>query len=78
MRNIVTYGSYEIGSSEKEILQSRTAAIQLKLRESDTKGIHKLQYSMDEVRDLESKLVLITGREAKESREVEHFLNVSF
>ena len=76
MKNIITYGSYEIGTSRKGILTSRSEAIHLKLRQSKTKRIHKLPYTLDEVRDLESKLVLITGRESKEREEVDLFLDV--
>ena len=77
MRNIITYGSYEIGTSIKGILTSRSSAIHLRLRQSNTKRIHKLEYTLDEVRDLESKLVLITGRESEERQKVDLFLDVS-
>ena len=77
MRNIITYGLYEIGTSRKRILTSRSEAIHLRLRQSKTKRIHKLQYTLDEVRDLESKLVLITGRESEERQKVDLFLDVS-
>ena len=77
MRNINSYGSYEIGSLKKSILTSRSDAIHLRLKQSKTKRIHKLQYSLDEVRDLESKLVLITGRESEERKEVDIFLEVN-
>ena len=78
MRNINNYGSYKIGSSKKNILTSRSDAIHLRLKQSETKRIHKLQYSLDEVRDLESKLVLITGRESEERKEVDMFLKVNY
>ena len=75
MRNINQYGRYEIGSLKKGILFSRSKAIHLKLKHSREK-IAKLQYTLDELRDLESKLVLITGRESKD--DVDLFLDVSF
>lgn len=78
MRNIIAYGSYEIGSLEKTILPSPSTAIKLRLKQSETKKMHKLQYSFDEVKDLESKLVLITGRESTERKEVDMFLRVSY
>ena len=78
MNNINKYGVYEIGSSKKGILVSRSEGIQLRLRESRTKRIHKLHYNLDELRDLESKLVLITGRETKERMQVDLFLDVSY
>ena len=76
MKNIITYGLYEIGTSRKGILTNRSEVIHLRLRQSKTKRIHKLQYTLDEVRDLESKLVLITGRESEEREEVDLFLDV--
>ena len=78
MNNINYYGVYEVGSSKKGILVSRSEGIQLRLRESRSKRIHKLHYNLDELRDLESKLVLITGRETKERKEVDLFLDVSY
>ena len=36
----------------------------------------KAHYSLDELRDLESKLVLITGSKAENRAAVEHFLDV--
>ena len=77
MNNINYYGVYVIGSSKKRILVSRSEGIQLRLRESRSKRIHKLHYNLDELRDLESKLVLITGREITKRKEVGLFLNVS-
>ena len=78
MRNINQYGCYEIGTRGKGILFLRSAAIHLHLRHSEQKKIAKLHYTLDELRDLESKLVLITGRESKERKEVDLFLEVSF
>ena len=77
MKNINYYGVYEIGYSKKGILVSRSEGIQLRLRQSREKRIHKLHYNLDELRDLESKLVLITGRETTERKEVDLFLDVS-
>ena len=37
----------------------------------------KTFYNLDELRDLESKLVLITGSKAENRTEVDHYLNVS-
>ena len=50
--------------------------IHLKLEERD-KQLPKKNYSLDELRDLESKLVLITGSKAENRAEVEQFLDVS-
>ena len=77
MNNINEYGVYEIGSSKKGILASRSEGIHLRLRESKHKRIPKLLYNLDELRDLESKLVLITGTETMERKQVDLFLDVS-
>lgn len=77
MNNINDYGVYEIGSSKKGILVSRSEGIRLRLRESKHKRIPKLLYNLDELRDLESKLVLITGTETTERKQVDLFLDVS-
>ena len=37
----------------------------------------KWKYTLDELRDLESKLVLICGNKAENRAEVDHYLNVS-
>ena len=79
MRSINELGYYEIGSIRKGILSNRSEAIQLQLRKpADNKvTLPQYRYSLDELRDLESKLVLITGPESTERREVDHFLDVS-
>ena len=77
MNSINNCGVYEIGSSKKGILVSRSEGINLRMRQSKHKRIHKLHYNLDELRDLESKLVLITGRETKERKQVDLFLDVS-
>ena len=79
MRSINELGYYEIGSIRKGILSSRSEAIRLKLRKPDdiTVTLPKYRYSLDELRDLESKLVLITGTESIERQEVDQFLDVS-
>ena len=77
LNNINKYGVYEIGSSKKGILVSRSEGIQLRLRKPSSIEIHKLHFNLDELKDLESKLVLITGRETKERKKVDLFLNVS-
>ena len=78
MRNINQCGRYEIGIRGKGILFSRSEAIHLNLRQSRQKKIAKLQYTLDELRDLETKLVLITRREPEERKEVHLFLDVSY
>ena len=79
MRNINELGYYEIGSIRKGILSSRSEVIRLQLRKPDDKTVTlpQYRYSLDELRDLESKLVLITGPESSERQEVDRFLDVS-
>ena len=49
--------------------------ISLKLIVRDKK-LSKISYNLDDLRDLESKLVLITGSKAENRTEVDHYLNV--
>lgn len=48
----------------------------MKLEEQE-KRLPKLKYTLDELRDLESKLVLITSNNAENRKEVDLFLKVS-
>ena len=75
MNNINRYGSYTIGSGRKNIHTSRSQVIRLTLSGSE-KRLPKVNYSLDDLSDLESKLVLITGRESSEIKDVEMFLQV--
>ena len=75
MNNINRYGSYTIGSGRKNIHTSRSQVIRLTLSGSE-KRLPKVNYSLDDLSDLESKLVLITGRESSEVKDVELFLQV--
>jgi len=76
MENIQKYGSYMVGSSRPQTFQSIHQVIHLTLEERD-KPLHKKSYSLDDLRDLESKLVLITGSKAENRKEVDQFLDVS-
>ena len=76
MRNIKRYGSYRIGSGRRGIHTSLTQVIQLTLTERE-KRLPKNIYSLDDLSDLESKLVLITGQQSAEGEEVQQFLQVS-
>ena len=44
---------------------------------ADDKQLGKTSYSVDDLRDLESKLVLITGSKAENRTEVDQYLDVS-
>lgn len=76
MNNILCYGHYIIGGAKGKTAQSIHDVIHLKLEESGHQ-FPKKNYSLDELRDLESKLVLITGSNAKNREQVEQYLNVS-
>ena len=78
MRNINELGHYTVGSTKRGISTNRAEVIHLRLVEtSGMKRLPKVHYTLDDLRDLESKLVLITGRESQERNEVDQFLHVS-
>ena len=76
MRNILKYGCYSVGASARVAVQSVHDLISMRLEERDKKLLKKI-YTLDELRDLESKLVLICGNKEESRTEVDHFLNVS-
>ena len=78
MSSILKNGCYFIGSSRPEIHQTINEIIRLRLREKDKDSrIVKKKYNLEELHDLESKLVLITGSKAEYRNEVDLFLDVS-
>ena len=80
MSNIFDYGCYRIGIRQPVICKSRSKVISLTLKENKGKSekrLAKKKYNLEELRDLESKLVLITGRNAPNRMKVELFLDVS-
>ena len=78
MNNILNNGCYFVGSSRSEIKKNSKDIVQLRLTEKDGESrIVKKKYNLDELHDLESKLVLITGRKSDYCKEVELFLVVS-
>ena len=76
MKNINRDGCYTIGSRKKTIHTSPSQLIKMNVRERE-KVLPKYTYTLDDLSDLESKLVLITGRMSTEREEVEQFLLVS-
>ena len=76
MKNIKKYGYYTIGSQKSDVHTKLKDVIRLDLEERD-KQLTQKRYTLDDLRDLESKLVLITSQESEESREVEFFMKVS-
>ena len=80
MNNIFDCGCYRIGVKKSVICKSHNEVISLTLKENkgrSEKRLAKKKYSLEELRDLESKLVLITGRNAENRKMVDLFLNVS-
>ena len=78
MRNILRYGIYQVGvASQSKLPQNIHDVIFVKLNPPKEKLLTKTFYNLDELRDLESKLVLITGSKAANRTEVDHYLNVS-
>ena len=76
MRNILQYGRYRVGSSSQQTAHSIHDMIHLKL-ENTGKQLPQTSFSLDDLRDLESKLMLITGSRSENRKEVDQFLNVS-
>ena len=72
MDNCIMYGEYRIGERRSTLLYEISEAVVLNM-EAD----HKRKYTLDQLRDLESKLVLITGSTDPRREKVEGFLNVS-
>ena len=75
MNNITKYGTYTIRSHSKGAQLKPSELIKMHLEQRD-KPLAQQKYSLDELRDLESKLVLITGRESEERANVDYFLKV--
>ena len=76
MRNILMYGRYQIGMTIQSMpVHTINDIISLKLVVRDKK-LSKKFYNLDDLHDLENKLVLITGSKAENRTEVDHFLNV--
>jgi len=73
VEDIYGFGAYTISCEGKKVMQTIGEAITLKI--SRVKAAKKL-YSFNDLRDLESKLVLIRGRDAKGGAEIDRFLTV--
>ena len=71
--DIIQFGEYIISSTEEMPLLSIGDAIKLKIHRHNAV---KREYLLDDLRDLESKLVLITGKHTTEKPKTEIFLNV--
>ena len=73
MTNILKYGVYRVDCQENA--QTVNDLITVTLTQQ-RQNLIKTGYSLDELRDLESKLVLICGNKADTRAEVDHYLNV--
>ena len=77
MRNILMCGYFLIGTvSLIRPAHSLHDLVSLELK-SENKKIDKQTYTIEELRDLESRLVLITGSKVENRTEVDHYLDVS-
>ncbi len=75
MTNILKYGSYRVGFRKNAQTVHDLISVTLDQR---CQKLVKAKYILDELRDLESKLVLICGNMADNRAEVDHYLNVSW
>ena len=76
MNNINAYGCYKLGSKSLNVHTSLKDVLRLDL-ERINKQLTQWKYTLDDLRDLESKLVLITSQDSEESREVDLFMKVN-
>ena len=76
MNNICECGQYDIGESKDVVMDSIHDIIHLTLTPKPKMKLLKTSYSLNELRDLESKLVLITGSKAENRERVDQYLNV--
>lgn len=76
MDTIQSCGYYTIARQRDVAISTIHDMIQLTLQCQPGKKLHKTTYCLDELRDLESKLVLITGSQAENRAAVEHFSDV--
>ena len=76
MKNIKAYGCYTIGSQSLDVHTSLKEVVKLDLERRD-KQLTQWKYTLDDLRDLESKLVLITSQDSEESGEVDLFMKVN-
>ena len=73
VNDINQYGEYTVSSCEELPLLYTGDAIKLKIHRPNAV---KQEYSLDDLHDLESKLILITGKHAAGKVETDKFLNV--
>ncbi|XP_064403130.1 E3 ubiquitin-protein ligase RNF213-like isoform X2 [Halichondria panicea] len=71
MSNILKYGTYRVGFKKNAQTVHDLISVTLSRQK-----VVKWKYSLDELRDLESKLVLICGNKAENRAEVDDYLNL--
>ena len=76
IKNIYQYGSYTIRCRRGAYTSQSQVIIHLDLNNPE-KSLPKNSYTLNDLCDLESKLVLITSHESTEDNEVQVFLQVS-
>lgn len=79
MHEILKYGCYRVGATSSVAkINSIGDLISMRLKEEEGVPLHKKEYSLEELRELESKLVLICGNKADSRLEIDHFVNVNY
>lgn len=73
MANILKYGTYIVSFKTNAKTVNDLISVVLTQR---YQVLAQVEYSLDTLRDLESKLVLICGNKAENRAEVDHYLNV--
>ncbi len=79
MNAIIECGCYQIGMKQPVICknQNEVICLTLKMTEEEEEKYLKTEYTLEDLQDLESKLMLITGRNDENRRIVNLFVNVS-
>ena len=76
LKSILTCGQCTIGTSDHVMYQDISDYIKVVLKKEEGKRLPKERYSYTELEDLESRLVLISGRDKKKEG-VDTYLRVS-
>ena len=72
MNACIKHGKYRVGQSGDKIFHVMSEVVHLTVEAKHTRV-----YTLDELKDLESKLVLITGSKDEKREKVDGFLDVS-
>ena len=74
MNNILKFGLYHVESKPTSVSVCDVISVEIKTK--DTKRISKRKYTFDELKDLDGRLVLITGNMADNRGLVDMFRDV--